>query len=89
MKILPKIAHETKQDFFGKKGWTLHSILIYTRLSNNTTLQVRAFDHWSTDTYQDAWFTAFSLHAAISEIDPQPEWVVFISDNGPIIITQI
>ncbi|RIB00827.1 hypothetical protein C2G38_2232810, partial [Gigaspora rosea] len=51
MKILPKSARETKQDFFGKKGWTLHSILIYTRLYNNTTLQ--------------------------------PEWVVFISDNGP------
>ncbi|RIB00708.1 hypothetical protein C2G38_2233314 [Gigaspora rosea] len=28
MKILPKSARETKQEFFGKKGWTLHSVLI-------------------------------------------------------------
>ncbi|CAB4421320.1 unnamed protein product [Rhizophagus irregularis] len=28
MKILPKTAHETKQEFFGKKGWTLHTVLL-------------------------------------------------------------
>ena len=31
MKILPKSARETKAEFFGKKGWTLHSILMYTK----------------------------------------------------------
>ncbi|RIB16294.1 hypothetical protein C2G38_2247120 [Gigaspora rosea] len=82
MKILPKSARETNKTSLEKR-MALHSILIYTSLYNNTTLQVRAFDHWSTDTRQDAWFTASSLNAAISEIDPQPEWVVFISDNGP------
>ena len=25
MKILPKTARETKQEFFGKKGWALHT----------------------------------------------------------------
>ncbi|RIB04743.1 hypothetical protein C2G38_2221482 [Gigaspora rosea] len=83
MKILPKSARKTKQDFFRKKVWTLHSILIYTCLYNNANLQVCALDHWSTDICQDAWFTASSLHASISEIDPQPEWVTFISDNEP------
>ena len=73
MKILPKSAHETKQDFFGKKGWSLHSVLIYTHLPNSNNLQVHAFDHWSTDSRQDAWFTASSLHAAITELSPQPE----------------
>ncbi|RIB05182.1 hypothetical protein C2G38_2220385 [Gigaspora rosea] len=73
-------AHISELD---ETGWTLHSTLVYTRPSNNTNLQVRAFDHWLTDMRQDAWFTASSLHAAISEIDPQPEWVIFISDNGP------
>ena len=31
MKILPKSARETKSAFFGKKGWSLHSILVYTK----------------------------------------------------------
>ena len=31
MKILPQNARETKQDFYGKKGWYLHSVLIYTK----------------------------------------------------------
>ena len=33
MKILPKSARETKSAFFGKKGWALHSIFVYTRKS--------------------------------------------------------
>ena len=44
MKILPKSACETKQDFFGKKGWTLHSALVYTR-PQDRNLQVHTFDH--------------------------------------------
>jgi len=30
MRILPKSARETKADFYGKRGWTLHSVLVYT-----------------------------------------------------------
>lgn len=45
MKILPKTARETKQDWFGKKGWSLHSILVYTTQSNSTRLRIQAFDH--------------------------------------------
>ncbi|UZO02953.1 uncharacterized protein OCT59_023366 [Rhizophagus irregularis] len=50
MKILPKTARETKNDWFGKRGWSLHSILVYTTIPTSTKLQVQAFDHWSPDT---------------------------------------
>ncbi len=52
MKILPKTAHETKQEFFGKKGWALHTVLLYTKESSKINIQ--AIDHWSTDAHQDA-----------------------------------
>ena len=52
MRILPKSARETKEEFFGKRGWTLHTILVFTK-QNDTNLDVYAFDHWSTDTKQD------------------------------------
>ncbi len=54
MKILPKTSRETKSDWFGKKGWSLHSVLVYTTIPNSTKLQVQAFDHWSPDTRQDS-----------------------------------
>ena len=31
MRILPKSSWETKAEFFGKRGWTLHTILIFTK----------------------------------------------------------
>jgi hypothetical protein len=62
MKVLPTSAWETKRDFFGKRGWSLHSVLVYTKNVENNCLNVQVFDHWSDDTRQDAWFTASSLH---------------------------
>ena len=82
MKILPKTARETKQDWFGKKGWSLHSVLVYTTQSNSTKLRIQAFDHWSMDSRQDSLFTASSLHAVIETLDPKPESVIIMSDNG-------
>jgi len=82
MRILPKSARESKSEFFGKKGWTLHSILMYTK-PENENLNVAAFDHWSADTRQDAWFTASSLHAVFDVMSKKPKWVTLISDNGP------
>ncbi|RIB06040.1 hypothetical protein C2G38_2218079 [Gigaspora rosea] len=67
MKILPKSARETKEKFFGKKEWTLHSILVYTRKIGSLELDIQAHDHWSNDPCQDAWFTASSLHAIFLE----------------------
>ncbi|PKB96579.1 hypothetical protein RhiirA5_470704 [Rhizophagus irregularis] len=83
MKILPKSARETKAEFFGKKGWTLHTILMYTKKSGHQELNIHAYDHWSMDTHQDSWFTASSLHAVIESLENKPKWITIISDNGP------
>jgi len=45
IKILPKSARETKQDWFSKKDWSLHSILVYTIQSNSMKLHIQVFDH--------------------------------------------
>ncbi|GBC15681.2 hypothetical protein GLOIN_2v1767205 [Rhizophagus irregularis DAOM 181602=DAOM 197198] len=34
MRILPRSARETKAEFFGKRGWTLHTILVFTKKNN-------------------------------------------------------
>ena len=81
MRILPKTARETKEKFFGKRGWTLHTILVYTKFDTNQ-LNIQAFDHWSTDTKQDAWFTASSFDSVFDNLDPQPQWIEVFSDNG-------
>ena len=54
MKILPKTARETKQEFFGKKGWALHTVLLYTKPKDSVEINIQAIDHWSTDARQDA-----------------------------------
>ncbi|CAB4435616.1 unnamed protein product [Rhizophagus irregularis] len=81
MRILPKSARETKEQFFGKRGWTLHTILVFTK-RDALQLDVQAFDHWSTDTKQDAWFTASSFDAVFKTLDPKPKWIKIFSDNG-------
>lgn len=83
MRILLQSSRETKAAFFGKRGWTLHSVLVYTKNDDNTTLNVEAFDHWSNDTKQDAWFTASSLHIVLENLEKKPKQVIIISDNGP------
>ncbi|RHZ55862.1 hypothetical protein Glove_410g28 [Diversispora epigaea] len=80
MKILPKSAREKKQEFFGKRGWSLHTILVLTKKTNN--IEVQAFDHWSMDTKQDAWFTASSFNVIFETLDPKPTWIKILSDNG-------
>lgn len=83
MRILPKNARETKSEFYGKRGWTLHSVLVYSKDVENEKLKINAYDHWSDDTKQDAWFTASSLHAVLEVMDPKPKKIIIISDNGP------
>ncbi|RHZ80645.1 hypothetical protein Glove_134g145 [Diversispora epigaea] len=80
MKILPKSAREVKSDFFGKSGWTLHSMLVYTKKNDN--LEICAFDHWSSDTVQDAWFTSSAFEAVFNNLGEKPLWIKIISDNG-------
>ncbi|GBC35518.2 hypothetical protein GLOIN_2v1880126 [Rhizophagus irregularis DAOM 181602=DAOM 197198] len=35
MRILPQTSRETKSEFFGKRGWTLHSVLVYQKIKEN------------------------------------------------------
>lgn len=83
MKILPRTSRETKQEFFGKKGWALHTVLVYTKSKESSEINIQAIDHWSTDARQDAWFTACSLHSVIINLELKPKWISIISDNGP------
>jgi hypothetical protein len=83
MKVLPKSSRENKAEFFGKKGWILHSILMYTKKLEFQNLEIHAYDHWSMDARQDSWFTASSLHAVIESLENKPKWIIIISDNGP------
>jgi len=80
MKILPKSAREAKSDFYGKSGWTLHSMLVYTK--HNNDLEIQAFDHWSSDTAQDAWFTASCFEVVFNTLEKKPKWIKILSDNG-------
>ena len=89
MKILPKSARETKEQFFGKKGWTLHSVLVYTRKAGSFELNIQAHDHWSNDSRQDAWFTASSLHAVIESRKKNQNGLALFQIMEVIIITQI
>ncbi|RIB18412.1 hypothetical protein C2G38_2184637 [Gigaspora rosea] len=82
MRVFPKSACKTKKDFFGKRGWTLHTILVFTKIENQDMLDVQAYDHWSTDTKQDAWFTTSSFEAVFDSMKQKPKWITVISDNG-------
>ncbi|EXX59633.1 uncharacterized protein OCT59_017627 [Rhizophagus irregularis] len=82
MRILPRSARETKAEFFGKRGWTLHTILMFRKKENCEELEIRAYDHWSTDTKQNAWFTASSFEAVFETIKHKPKWIRIMSDNG-------
>jgi hypothetical protein len=83
MRVLPSTSRETKSEFFGKRGWTLHTTLIFQKdKNNNEKLDIQAHDHWSSDTKQDAWFTASCFEAVFLTINPKPSWIKVISDNG-------
>ncbi|RHZ82305.1 hypothetical protein Glove_109g252 [Diversispora epigaea] len=81
MRILPATARETKSEFFGKRGWTLHTTLVFQK-KDNEKMKIQAHDHWSCDTKQDAWFTASCFEAVFNTINPRPHWIKIISDNG-------
>jgi hypothetical protein len=48
-------------------------ILVFTKKNNCKELDIRAYDHWSIDTKQDAWFTAFSFEAIFKTIKHKPK----------------
>ena len=80
MRILPATARETKSEFFGKHGWTLHTTLVFQKVNEN--LEIQAHDHWSFNTKQDIWFTASCFEAVFTTLNPKPRWIKVISDNG-------
>ncbi len=82
MRILSQSSQETKAAFFGKRGWSLHSVLVYKKNDNYITLNIEAFDHWSNNTKQNAWFTVSSLHAVLKNLKKKPKQVTVISDNS-------
>ncbi|GBB91846.1 hypothetical protein RclHR1_19260002 [Rhizophagus clarus] len=82
MRILPQSSRETKTEFFGKRGWSFHSVLVYTKNMEQNQLDIQIFDHWSNDTYQDAWFITSSFHTIIETMNPKPKWITIMSDNG-------
>ena len=45
MKILPQSYRKTKKDFFEKRGWTLYTILVYTKDTEINRVKVKAYDH--------------------------------------------
>ena len=54
MWILPKRIWEIKQDFYAKRRWVLHTVLVYSKNQESNELEIQAFDHWSNDNKQDA-----------------------------------
>ena len=40
MKILSQSSRETKTEFFGKRGWSLHSVLVYTKNTEQNQLDI-------------------------------------------------
>jgi len=83
MRILPKSARETKENFYAKRGWTLHTILVFTKHQYNDDLELTAYDYWSNNTKQDAWFTASSFDIVFESLGTKPEWIKIITDNEP------
>ncbi|RIB02162.1 hypothetical protein C2G38_2228581 [Gigaspora rosea] len=82
MKILCQKSRETKAEFFGKRGWSLHSVLMYTKDPNTNKINVNAFDYWSSDSKQDAWFTASSLHGVLETIEIKPKRIRHNIESG-------
>jgi hypothetical protein len=84
MKVLPKNSRETKQDFFGKEGWTLHSIIvIFKSMNEENQLSIEAYDHYSNDGKQDAWFTASAFDIVLPKLKKNNiKQIEIFSDNG-------
>jgi len=61
--ILPENLYELIQESKDKLHYFLahQARKVYLNSQFKARLDVHAFDHWSTDTKQDAWFTASSF----------------------------
>ncbi|RIB15401.1 hypothetical protein C2G38_2192489 [Gigaspora rosea] len=86
MRVLPKMARETKQEFFEDVDSIEGDDIVENRVENvsveddsiensSVGLNVSAYDHWSTDMKQDTWFTASCFEAVFNNIDKKPKWI--------------
>ena len=84
MKILKRSAREKKADWFGKRGFALHTILVITKQKDiSSKLKVRAFDHWSEDGKQNIFFTVSSFDVVLTQLKQENiQWIRCFSDNG-------
>ena len=87
MKVTKKSAKEKKSDFFAKRGWSLHTILVLRKDKHDTNmLNVEAYDHWSNDSKQDYYWTASAFDTVFTTIltpENNIQWIKIFSDNGP------
>ena len=65
-----------------KVHYLYYASLCESNASQNSEHYVQAFDHWSIDTKQDAWFTVASFDAVFETLDSKPKWIKIFSDNG-------
>ncbi|CAG8704179.1 11898_t:CDS:2, partial [Acaulospora morrowiae] len=73
-------AHQARKTYFNTQFNA--ALLRLDENSNSTSLNVEAFDHWSDDPIQDAWFTVSSFDALFSTMKKKPTWIEVLSDNG-------
>ncbi|GBB91197.1 hypothetical protein RclHR1_18380003 [Rhizophagus clarus] len=73
------LAHLTRKGYLN----TLHTVLVYSKNQESNELEIQAFDHWSNDNRQDAWFTTSSFDTVFNLLNPKPKWVIIMSDNRP------
>ena len=56
--------------------------IIIINNNNSNELIIRAFDHWSDDGKQVAWFTASAFDEVLSKIEKKMLNIRIFSDNG-------
>ena len=50
--------------------------MVITKPNNDDDLTIRAFDHWSDDCKQDAWFTASAFDSVLPQLtDDNIKWI--------------
>ena len=53
-------SHEAQRDWYGKRGISLHGLLVIAQISEDKKV-TEVIDLWSEDTKQDAWFSQSAM----------------------------
>ena len=62
---------------------SVSAMTIYMKDPNTNKININIFDYWSSNSKQDAWFTASLLHGVLDTIEIKPKWINIFSDNEP------